>query len=74
MEGVYAHFGLPFSGAAADAIRGFVTHGTASRGFGSFGGFGSRSAHQYTLADFGLTAAGVGARFGAFGHRGAELR
>ena len=74
VEGVYAHFGLPFSEAAADAIRGFVTHGTASRGFGSFGGFGSRSAHQYTLADFGLTAAGVGARFGAFGHRGAELR
>ena len=34
----------------------------------------SRSAHRYALADFGLTAADVGARFGAIGPRAAELR
>ena len=34
----------------------------------------SRSAHRYALADFGLTAADVGARFGALGYRAAELR
>jgi hypothetical protein len=49
-EAVYAHFGLPFSGAAADAMRAFT-------------GGGSRRAHRYELADFGLTAADVGARF-----------
>jgi len=49
-EAVYAHFGLPFSGAAADAMRAFT-------------GGGSRRAHRYDLADFGLTAADVGARF-----------
>ena len=54
-EAVYAHFGLPFSGVAADAMRALAAHNTA------------RSAHRYTLADFGLTAADVGARFGALG-------
>jgi len=53
-EAVYAHFGLPFSGAAADAMRAF----TADEGTGS------RPAHRYALADFGLTAADVDARFG----------
>ena len=65
VEAVYAHFGLPFSEAAADAMRGFFTRGEASR---------SRSAHRYTLSDFGLTAADVGARFGGLGHRAADLR
>ena len=50
-EAVYAHFGLPFGGAAADAMRALAGPGRA------------RSAHRYTLADFGLTAAEVGARF-----------
>ena len=50
-EAVYAHFGLPFSGAAADAMRALAGPGRA------------RSAHRYTLADFGLTEAEVGARF-----------
>ncbi len=58
-EAVYAHFGLPFSGDAADAMRALTVHDTA------------RSAHRYTLADFGLTAADVGARFAG---RGAGLR
>ncbi len=38
------------SGAAADAMRAFT-------------GGGSRRAHRYELADFGLTAADVRARF-----------
>jgi len=58
-EAVYAHFGLPFSGAAADAMRALAARGGAS------------SAHRYTLADFGLTAADVGARFSG---RTVELR
>ncbi len=53
---------LPFSGAAADAMRSYLARGR------------SRSAHRYALADFGLTAADVEARFGALGHSAAELR
>jgi len=62
VEAAYAYFGLPFSGAAADAMRAYLTRGK------------SRSAHRYALADFGLTAADVGTRFGALGYRAAELR
>ena len=51
-EAVYAHFGLPFSGAAADAMRALAG-----------GGRGGPS-HRYTLADFGLTTAAVAERFG----------
>ena len=51
-EAVYAHFGLPFSGAAADAMRSLAG-----------GGRGGPS-HRYTLADFGLTPAEVAERFG----------
>jgi hypothetical protein len=64
-EAAYAYFGLPFSGAAADALQARLTGGAASP---------SRSAHRYALADFGLTPADVGARFGAIGSRAAELR
>ncbi len=53
VEAAYAYFGLPFSGVAADAIRGYL------------GANRARSAHRYALGDFGLTAADVGARFGA---------
>ena len=51
-EAVYAHFGLPFGGAAADAMRALST--------------GSREpgAHRYALADFGLTEEQVVERFG----------
>jgi hypothetical protein len=55
VESVYAHFGLPYSGAAADAIR--ALHGAAAAG-------SARPAHRYALADFGLTAAQVNERFG----------
>jgi len=55
VESVYAHFGLPYSGAAADEIR--ALHAAASRE-------GARPAHRYSLADFGLTAGQVNERFG----------
>ncbi len=64
-EAAYAHFGLPFGGATADAMRAYLTRGPANR---------SSSAHRYALADFGLTATDVGARFGALSHNAAELR
>jgi Sulfotransferase family len=67
-EAAYGYFGLPFSGAAADAMRAYLTRGAANRVNWS------SSAHRYALADFGLTAADVSARFGALSHRAAELR
>jgi hypothetical protein len=51
-EAVYAHFGLPFTGAAADAMRALSTGGRPG------------AAHQYTLAEFGLTQEQVAERFG----------
>jgi hypothetical protein len=51
-EAVYAYFGLPFGGAAADAMRAL---GTGSRAPG---------AHRYTLDEFGLTQEQVAERFG----------
>jgi Sulfotransferase family len=55
VESVYARFGLPYSGAAADAIR--ALHTAAASG-------AARPAHRYALTDFGLTAAAVDERFG----------
>ncbi|HEY2505270.1 MAG TPA: sulfotransferase [Streptosporangiaceae bacterium] len=55
VESVYAHFGLRYSGAAADAIRELHAGATHAE---------SRPWHQYSLADFGLTAAQVRERFG----------
>jgi len=55
VEHVYAHFGLPYSAAAAGAVRALnaeAVHGNA------------RPAHRYSLADFGLTAEQVDGRFG----------
>ena len=51
-EAVYGYFGLPLSGAAADAMRALVTAaGPAGRG------------HRYALDDFGLSGAEVDERF-----------
>jgi hypothetical protein len=55
VESVYAHFGLPCGGAAADAIRALP----AQAGQGD-----ARPAHRYSLADFGLTGEQVDERFG----------
>jgi len=54
VESVYAHFGLPYSDAADHAVR--AVHAGASHGE-------SRPAHQYSLADFGLTREQVSERF-----------
>ncbi len=54
VESVYARFGLPYSGAAADAIRSL--HGAATAG-------SAPPAHRYALQDFGLTSAQVTERF-----------
>jgi hypothetical protein len=61
-EAVYGCFGLPFTGAAADAMRALAANGGAT---------GVRPAHRYTLQDFGLTEADVDARFSGLR---AELR
>ncbi|HXW47602.1 MAG TPA: sulfotransferase [Streptosporangiaceae bacterium] len=55
VELVYAHFGLPFSAAAAGAV--LALHAEASAG-------DARPAHRYSLADFGLTGEQVDERFG----------
>jgi hypothetical protein len=55
-EGVYAHFGLPLSDAARLSMR--AVHEESTSG-------GRRPAHRYTLADAGLTADDVDARFAA---------
>jgi hypothetical protein len=63
-EAVYAHFGLPFTSAAAMSMQAL----SAERVTGSPG---TAPAHRYALADFGLTDADVGARFSGLT---AELR
>jgi hypothetical protein len=57
VESAYAHFGLQLSGAAGDAMRDLHAQSAAGE---------ARSAHRYTLADFGLTAAAVDERFAAY--------
>jgi hypothetical protein len=63
-EAVYAHFGLPFTGAAAGAMQALATERVT-------GSPGTAPAHRYALADFGLTEADVTARFSGLT---AELR
>jgi len=53
VEAAYGSFGLPLSGAAADAMRSLIVADAAGRG------------HRYTLAEFGLTGAEVEERFAA---------
>jgi Sulfotransferase family len=54
VESVYARFGLPYSGAAADAVR--ALHAAAAAGSALPG-------HRYALPDFGLTPGQVDERF-----------
>jgi hypothetical protein len=57
VEAIYAYFGLPLSGGGADAMQ--VRRGQSATG-------GARSAHRYTLADFGLTGEEIDERFGGY--------
>jgi hypothetical protein len=52
---IYAHFGLPLSAAARDAMRALHTQGAPAP---------ARPAHRYALSDFGLTDGQVDERFG----------
>ena len=56
VEAIYGHFGLPLTGAAADAIRSLAAAAHA----------GGDSAHRYTLGQFGLTGEEVDERFAAY--------
>ncbi len=58
-EAIYRYFGLPLSGAAADAIRSLAAASAASRA-------GGDSGHRYALADYGLTGDEVDERFAAY--------
>lgn len=64
-ESAYAYFGLPLTGAAADAMRALHAQSTAGRS-----GPARRpgSGHRYALADFGLTAGQVDERFAGYLH------
>jgi hypothetical protein len=74
VEAAYGYFGLPLSGAAADAMRSVVRADPAGPAAGSPGRGGegaercegSRPARRYTLAEFGLTGEEVDERFAAY--------
>jgi Sulfotransferase family len=57
VEAIYAHFGLELSASAADAIRALAAAAPAG---------GGRSAHSYTLEEWGLTGEEVDERFGSY--------
>jgi hypothetical protein len=56
VEAIYGHFGLPLTGAAADAIRSLATGARA----------GGDSAHRYALDEFGLTGEEVDEKFAGY--------
>jgi Sulfotransferase family len=57
VESAYGYFGLPLTGAAADAMRLLATQSGAGE---------ARPAHRYALADFGLTGEQVDERFAGY--------
>jgi sulfotransferase family protein len=59
VEAVYGHFGLPLTGAAADAIRLLATASATGQP-------ADATAHRYTLDEFGLTGEDVDERFAAY--------
>ncbi len=59
VEAIYRYFGLPLTGAAADAIRSLAAASASTRA-------GGDSGHHYALADFGLTGEEVDERFAAY--------
>jgi len=61
VEAIYQHFGLPLSGAAADAIRALTDASARTRADGP--------GHRYTLEAFGLTGEEVDERFANYAWR-----
>jgi hypothetical protein len=55
VEAVYGHFGLPLTGAAADAMRSLATTSVT----------GAKPVHRYALEEYGLTGQDVDERFAA---------
>jgi Sulfotransferase family len=73
VESVYGYFGLPLSGAAADAMRSVQAAGAARSGNpaaagneGGAGPHGPRGGHRYALENFGLTGEQVDERFAGY--------
>jgi hypothetical protein len=66
VESIYSRFGLPLSGAAADAMRTLRDAGPAAGGGPAGAATGAVAAHTYSLADFGLRAAQVDERFAGY--------
>lgn len=62
VESIYAHFGLPLSDVAADAVRDLGARGARTD---------ARPAHQYALSDFGLSGEDVDERFAGYLRAGA---
>jgi hypothetical protein len=60
----YGYFGLPLSGAAADAMRSLIVDPAAAAAQASRAA-GRAPGHRYALADFELTGAEVDERFAA---------
>jgi hypothetical protein len=62
VESAYAHFGLPLTGRAVDAMRALQARNISGD---------ARPAHQYALSDFGLTGEEVDERFAGSPHAAA---
>jgi hypothetical protein len=59
VEAVYQRFGLPLSGAAADAVRSLAAASATGQP-------ADAAAHRYTLEEFGLAGEDVDERFAAY--------
>jgi hypothetical protein len=66
VESVYEYFRMELSGAAADAMRAMHAESERSAPGGLGGQRDARWRHQYSLEDFGLTAARVDERFAGY--------
>jgi hypothetical protein len=66
IESIYGYFGLPLSGTAADVMRTTRDAGAPGGGKAARAPDGATRAHNYALADYGLTAAQVDERFAGY--------
>ena len=63
VESAYAHFGLPLTGRAVDAMRALQARNLSGD---------ARPSHRYALSDFGLTGEEVDERFAGYPHAAAH--